>query len=118
MMYTIHDAHKKGVTALASTSCCRRLVSGGGEGQVRVWDVSESRHIPGLTRASGERRGSHRTGGAAGDRMTETSSRFVTKLTATMKEHANAVSCIKISRDDKSCVSSSADGTCIVWCLE
>jgi WD40 repeat protein len=28
------------VTALACTSNNRRLVSGGGEGQVRVWDVT------------------------------------------------------------------------------
>lgn len=30
----------QGVTALACTSTNRRLVSGGGEGQVRVWDVT------------------------------------------------------------------------------
>ena len=35
-MYTIHDAHKQGVTAIATTSDSSRIVSGGGEGQVRL----------------------------------------------------------------------------------
>ena len=34
-MYTIEDAHTKGVTALSLTSDCRHIISGGGEGQVR-----------------------------------------------------------------------------------
>ncbi|XP_071965572.1 cilia- and flagella-associated protein 52-like isoform X2 [Antedon mediterranea] len=37
--YCIEDAHNKGVTAIAATSDCKRIVSGGGEGQVRVWMV-------------------------------------------------------------------------------
>ena len=41
-MYTIHDAHNKGVTALACTSDSCKVVSGGGEGQVRVWEVNMS----------------------------------------------------------------------------
>jgi WD40 repeat protein len=43
-MYTIHDAHNKGVTALACTSDSHTVVSGGGEGQVRVWEVASSGH--------------------------------------------------------------------------
>ena len=39
LKYTIHDAHNKGVTAVATTSDCTRIISGGGEGQVRVWNV-------------------------------------------------------------------------------
>lgn len=39
-MYTIHDAHNKGVTALACTSDSHSVISGGGEGQVRVWEIS------------------------------------------------------------------------------
>eukprot|EP00116_Pleurobrachia_bachei_P007216 sb/3467478/ len=39
-LYTIHDAHKQGVTAIATTNDSSRIVSGGGEGQVRVWDIS------------------------------------------------------------------------------
>lgn len=37
-MYTIEDAHSKGVTSLALTSDCRHIISGGGEGQVRAWN--------------------------------------------------------------------------------
>jgi hypothetical protein len=33
-MYEIHNAHSKGVTAIAITTCGHRIVSGGGEGQV------------------------------------------------------------------------------------
>jgi WD40 repeat protein len=38
-IYTIHNAHSKGVTALAVTSNSKCIISGGGEGQARVWDV-------------------------------------------------------------------------------
>ncbi|XP_065900088.1 cilia- and flagella-associated protein 52-like [Dysidea avara] len=40
LMYTIQNAHNKGVTAIAITSDSKRIISGGGEGQVRVWEVS------------------------------------------------------------------------------
>ena len=41
-LWTIEDAHIGGVTALASSSDGRRLVSGGEGGHVRVWSVSAS----------------------------------------------------------------------------
>ncbi|KAK3728613.1 hypothetical protein QZH41_011696, partial [Actinostola sp. cb2023] len=40
LQYEIGDAHSKGVTALATTSNSESIVSGGGEGQVRVWNIS------------------------------------------------------------------------------
>ncbi|KFQ31379.1 WD repeat-containing protein 16, partial [Merops nubicus] len=40
-LYVIQHAHSLGVTAIAATSDCRRILSGGGEGQVRVWEISE-----------------------------------------------------------------------------
>lgn len=40
-MFEIVDAHKQGVTALAVTSDSGRLVTGGGEGQVRVWQIEQ-----------------------------------------------------------------------------
>lgn len=83
LMYTINDAHHRGVTAIQMTSDCRRVVSGGGEGMVRVWQI---RH----------------------DKQT---------LEATMKEHKNQVSQIKINKNDSECVTSSWDGTCIIWDL-
>lgn len=39
LMYVINDAHQRGVTSLAITSDSRRIISGGGEGQVRVWNI-------------------------------------------------------------------------------
>ncbi|KAI8512301.1 Cilia- and flagella-associated protein 52 [Branchiostoma belcheri] len=41
-MFVINDAHPKGVTAIACTNGGRRIISGGGEGQVRVWDITPS----------------------------------------------------------------------------
>lgn len=39
LLYVINDAHKNGVTTLACTSDCARLVTGGMEGEVRVWNI-------------------------------------------------------------------------------
>jgi hypothetical protein len=36
-MFIINDAHVHGVTALSSTSDCQKIISGGNEGEVRVW---------------------------------------------------------------------------------
>lgn len=41
LMYAINDAHRDGVTAIACTSDCRRVVSGGAAGQVRVWEIGQ-----------------------------------------------------------------------------
>ncbi len=60
--------------------------------KVRVWSIEEQR--------------------------TQKGSSFVATLIEAMKEHTNAVSCIRISRDDSQCASSSADGTCIIWDLK
>jgi len=42
LLYCISDAHLGGVTALACTSDCRAIVSGGEGGQVRVWSIERS----------------------------------------------------------------------------
>ncbi|KAM6297486.1 cilia- and flagella-associated protein 52 [Aegotheles albertisi] len=41
LMYEINNAHSSAVTAIAATSDGQRIVSGGGEGQVRVWQIYE-----------------------------------------------------------------------------
>eukprot|EP01017_Pseudomicrothorax_dubius_P022597 TRINITY_DN24442_c0_g1_i2.p1 TRINITY_DN24442_c0_g1~~TRINITY_DN24442_c0_g1_i2.p1 ORF type:complete len:630 (+),score=166.17 TRINITY_DN24442_c0_g1_i2:175-2064(+) len=41
LMYVINDAHYHGVTALATTSDCQRIVSGGHEGEVRIWKIGK-----------------------------------------------------------------------------
>ncbi|KAM9856612.1 cilia- and flagella-associated protein 52 [Aulostomus maculatus] len=38
----INNAHKTGVTAIAGTRDCKRIVSGDEEGQVRVWEMREN----------------------------------------------------------------------------
>lgn len=43
LIYAILNVHNKGVSALATTSHGRMLISGGCEGQVRLWDVSPER---------------------------------------------------------------------------
>ena len=43
-MFTQEEAHAKGVTALASYSDCRHIVSGGGEGSVRVWQIGTGQY--------------------------------------------------------------------------
>ncbi|KAG9350472.1 hypothetical protein JZ751_026835 [Albula glossodonta] len=40
----IHNAHSMGVTAIAGTSDCQRILSGGGEGQVRMWEIQLGSH--------------------------------------------------------------------------
>ncbi|OWF46478.1 WD repeat-containing protein 16 [Mizuhopecten yessoensis] len=86
LMFTIHDAHSNGVTALTCTPDGHCILSGGGEGQVRVWSISH-------------------------DFCT-------TSLEHNMMEHKGSVSDIRISKNGKSCVSSSHDGTTIIWDLE
>lgn len=39
LLYTINNAHQLGVTALAPATSCKQVVSGGQEGQVRVWRI-------------------------------------------------------------------------------
>jgi len=39
LMYVINDGHQNGVTAMATTSDCSRIISGGMEGEVRVWKI-------------------------------------------------------------------------------
>ncbi|CAF5115285.1 unnamed protein product [Rotaria magnacalcarata] len=41
-MFTVNDAHHRGVTAVAVTNDCRRIVSGGGEGMIRVWQINSN----------------------------------------------------------------------------
>ncbi|GAU89178.1 hypothetical protein RvY_01758-2 [Ramazzottius varieornatus] len=84
LLYEINDAHPKAVTAMATTGDCTRIVTGGKEGQVRVWIVSPSGH----------------------------------KMLNSMHDHKGLVSCIRMNHDSSKCVSSSEDGTCVIWDLE
>jgi len=81
LYYAINDAHNHGVTALAPTSDCQRIVSGGMEGEVRIWRIGNQTQI----------------------------------MQASLKEHRGRVSDIKINSSDTQAVSSSYDGSCIIW---
>lgn len=86
--FVIPDAHNEKVTALAiADNDARtpwRIVSGGAEGKVRVWNVTSS----------------HRA------------------MVASLSEHRGPINCIKVNKDGNQCISASADGSCIVWCLQ
>jgi len=45
ILFTINDAHLKAVTAIVSTSDSRYIISGGEEGCVRVWEVSNDSQV-------------------------------------------------------------------------
>jgi WD40 repeat protein len=45
LFYAINDAHNHGVTALALTNSCDMIVSGGMEGEVRIWRVGKQTQI-------------------------------------------------------------------------
>lgn len=80
-LYTIHNCHNNGVTAIAMCKDGAKLISGGGDGQVRVWQVNA-------------------TGG---------------NLLAMLKEHKGPVTSIDLHQLGHEAITSSADGTCIVW---
>lgn len=91
--FKIDQAHGKGVTAVAVTTDSNRsgltIISGGGEGQVRVWRVTQN----------------------SDGSLTDT-------LVANMKEHKGSVSDIKVKKNGLECVSASTDGTAIIWDLK
>ncbi|MCP3662469.1 MAG: hypothetical protein GY696_08250 [Gammaproteobacteria bacterium] len=45
LFYAINDGHNHGVTALAATYNCERIVSGGMEGEVRIWRIGRQTQV-------------------------------------------------------------------------
>lgn len=45
LIYTITDAHAGGVTALTTTNDCERVITGGEDGQVRVWRIGRDSQV-------------------------------------------------------------------------
>ncbi|CAD8070532.1 unnamed protein product [Paramecium sonneborni] len=45
LMYVINDAHIHGCTSLTCTSDCQRIISGGSEGEVRVWEIGKQTQV-------------------------------------------------------------------------
>eukprot|EP00741_Cyanophora_paradoxa_P003430 tig00000704_g3333.t1 len=83
LLFVIKDAHIGAVTAIAATHDCARLLTGGVDGQVRVWKLGKESQV----------------------------------MLASMKEHTGAVNDIKVRKNDTEFVSSSSDGSCIIWDL-
>ena len=81
LLYAINDAHNHGVTAIAGTADCQKIVSGGMEGEVRIWRIGRQTQI----------------------------------MEGSLKEHRGRVSDIKINKNDTQAVSSSYDGSAIIW---
>jgi len=89
LKFVITDAHIESCTALA---VCNdddnlppwRIVSGGQDGRVRVWNIHQRSQ----------------------------------ELVASLKEHRGAVSCVRVTQDNSKAVTSSHDGSCLIWSLE
>eukprot|EP00762_Andalucia_godoyi_P004100 ANDGO_06274.mRNA.1 Cilia- and flagella-associated protein 52 len=77
-----------GVTAVAPCADGVHVVTGGSDGQIRVWSVNLS-----------------------------SSGNAVTKMAGSMKEHKGTINAIRVRRNDAECISASDDGSCIVWDL-
>ena len=45
LLYTIHDAHKGAVTAIAGTPDSNRIISGGELGTVRIWAIGPNSQV-------------------------------------------------------------------------
>lgn len=91
-MYSIEHAHLLPVTALATSASCTEIVSGGKDGVIRVWAIENKYN------GRGE-------------------SVVTSRLRCSLKEHKASVTCIKMRNDDTECVTSSDDGSCIIWDL-
>ena len=91
--YTMDNAYGGSVTALETLPDCRHVISGSNLGHVVVWEV------PGVAAES------------------KSGPLHVTRHFL-LKEHKAAVTCIRARSSDAECVTSSSDGSCIVWDLQ
>lgn len=92
LLYMVNHAYGSSVTAVAAYHNCQFIMSATDLGHVVVWKV------PVLRKVSGD--------------INQAEKHFV------LKEHKATVTSIKIKRDDSNCVTSSIDGSCIIWDLQ
>ena len=90
-MYMVNKAYGSKVTAVAPYHNCQRFISGSNFGHVVVWDVPEPNYVTDVNHVY---------------------KHFL------LKEHKAEVTCIRIRRDDSECITSSIDGSCVIWDLE
>lgn len=88
--FIVENAGGGAVTALAVFSDNSKIVSGSAMGNVAIWTVPLMKVTKGPT--------------------------FLTKHSA-LKEHKAQITRIHLRKDDTECVTSSKDGSCIIWDL-
>jgi len=88
LIYEVPHAHHLDATAVVLTDSNRQIISGGGEGGVRVWNLD-------LTNLK----------------------KPIATLLEEMKEHKCKITAIKLRRNNLECATASEDGTCIIWDL-
>ena len=90
-MYMVNKAYGSKVTAVTAYHNCQRFISGSDLGHVVVWEVPEPNYVTDVNHVY---------------------KHFL------LKEHKAEVTCIQIRRNDIECVTSSIDGSCVIWDLE
>jgi len=90
-MYVVNKAYGSKVTAIAAYHNCQRFISGSDLGHVVVWEVPEPNYVTDVNHVYRH---------------------FL------LKEHKAEVTYIQVRRNDSECVTSSIDGSCVIWDLE
>ena len=91
LQYIVNKAYGSKVTAVTAYHNCQRFISGSDLGHVIVWEVPEPNYVTDVNHVY---------------------KHFL------LKEHKAEVTCIQVRRNDSECVTSSIDGSCIIWDLE
>ena len=89
LLYCINDAHINGVTAISSTSDGEKLISGGMNGEIRIWKINKQSQV--MVASLKEHRG------------------------RVWSIQVKNLLSFKISKGNDRAISASADGSCIVW---
>lgn len=45
LLYVINDAHNHGCTSVSATSDGQRIISGGAEGEIRIWKITKQTQV-------------------------------------------------------------------------
>ena len=94
LRYVMENSFGGSVTALETLSDCRHVISGSNLGHVVLWEVP-----------------------AMGAGESKSGPLYVSRHFL-LKEHKAAVTCIRARRSGDECVTSSSDGSCIIWDIQ